>query len=196
MISLPVQLPRLYDFNAVHQARVTINKLRELYQTMYAFVSEVDQRVVPTKVKLPVLHNFNFYNEETVTVGTLRNMYKVLYQADRPVARQPQAVAPTVDATVGVPTSGPVAGSGGTSMGATAPSAVGATGGAPVGATGGAPVGATGGASVGATSAANVGEMGGASLAARALPPVGATGGAQSKLNPQEVDRWEQQEEL
>ena len=83
VIELPVLLPKLFDFNSVHAARVTVDKLSELYQTMYSFTDQGDPRMVPTKVKLPVLHSFDSYNEENVTVGTLQSLYKVLYQVER-----------------------------------------------------------------------------------------------------------------
>ena len=66
----------------MHQARVTIEKLSELYKVMYSFIDEGDQNIVDKKVKLPVLHNFNIYNEEYVTVATLQSLYRCLYKVD------------------------------------------------------------------------------------------------------------------
>ena len=83
VIPLPVQLPRLFDYNSIHESRVTVEKLTELYQCMYSFIDGGDQNLVPTKVRLPILHNFNSYNEEFVTVVTLQSMYKCLYQLDK-----------------------------------------------------------------------------------------------------------------
>ena len=83
VIPLPVQLPRLFDYNSIHESRVTVEKLTELYQCMYSFIDGGDQNLVPTKVRLPILHNFNSYNEEFVTGVTLQAMYKCLYQIDK-----------------------------------------------------------------------------------------------------------------
>ena len=83
VIPLPVQLPRLFDYTSIHESRVTVEKLSELYQCMYSFIDGGDQNIVPTKVRLPVLHNFNTYNEEFVTVVTLQTLYKCLYRIDK-----------------------------------------------------------------------------------------------------------------
>ena len=53
VIPLPVQLPRLFDYNSIHESRVTVEKLTELYQCMYSFIDGGDQNLVPTKVRAP-----------------------------------------------------------------------------------------------------------------------------------------------
>ena len=82
VIDLPVKFPSLFDFGLVHEARVTVAKLSDLYQVMYSFSQDGDQTIVPTKVRMPVLHNFNYYNEDIVTVGTLQALYKCLYKIE------------------------------------------------------------------------------------------------------------------
>ena len=75
VIDLPVKLPRLLNYNSLHESHVTMGKLRELYQVMYSFIDGGDQTIIPKTVKLPVLHNFSSYNEEYVTVAMLQAMY-------------------------------------------------------------------------------------------------------------------------
>ena len=103
VIALPVQLPRLFDYNSIHESRVTVEKLSELYQCMYSFIDGGDQNIVPTKVRLPVLHNFNTYNEEFVTVVTLQTLYKCLYRIDK---RTGPAAGATPTATGGAGATG------------------------------------------------------------------------------------------
>ena len=75
VLDLPVKLPRLFNYESVHESHVTVGKLRELYQVMYSLINGGDQNIVPNTIKLPVLHNFTSYNEEYVTVATLQVMY-------------------------------------------------------------------------------------------------------------------------
>ena len=83
VIDLPVIFPLLHNHNSFHEARVTVNKLTELYAVMYSFIDGGNQDLVGTTVKMPVLHNFTSYNEDYVTVVTLQAMYRCLYKMDK-----------------------------------------------------------------------------------------------------------------
>ena len=98
VIPSPVKLPRLFNYNAMHESYVTVKKLSQMYQVLYSFIDEGDQNLVPVPVAFPVMHDFNKYNTEFVTVATLQALYKCLYEIE-PQSKVTTQKSPANEAT-------------------------------------------------------------------------------------------------